>query len=186
MIPARLRISHPRVHRNRASHQSRYREEQIIKTIRLSDSDLEALRQVLGQLVVHSDSFDPDVPPIACNSESQVNSAQMLKLARNILVARRRRARMFSKSMFGEPAWDMLLTLYAGLAEGPRHSIGRLTRLSGAPPTTALRWLDYLEKKRLVVREPNPTDRRSDFVSLTEDGRSMMDQYLSETLQSAA
>jgi DNA-binding MarR family transcriptional regulator len=55
--------------------------------------------------------------------------------------------------------------------------------LSGAPPTTALRWLDYPEKEKLVAREPNPTDRRTEFVEITEKGRSAMAQYLFETLE---
>jgi len=36
-----------------------------------------------------------------------------------------------------------------------------------------------------VIREPNPTDRRSDFVELTDKGRATMERYLCETLNSA-
>jgi DNA-binding MarR family transcriptional regulator len=165
-------------------YQNRHREEQVIKTISLSDSDLETLRQVLGQLLVNPGT-NADTPVAAANSEEHVDPARLISLARTILLGRRRRNKIFNKSMFGEPAWDMLLTLYADMAEGPHHSVSRLSVLSGAPPTTALRWLDYLEKERLVVREPNPTDRRSDFVELTDKGRATMERYLCETLNSA-
>ncbi len=86
--------------------------------------------------------------------------------------------------MFGEPAWDMLLALYVSSVDGPRHSVGRLGTLSGAPQTTALRWLDYLVMEKLVVRTPNPTDRRSDFVELSDKGRNALEKYLSEELES--
>ena len=76
----------------------------------------------------------------------------------------------------------MLLELYINKDFGTRHSVGRLCDLSGAPPTTALRWLDYLEKETLVAREPHPTDRRTEFVEITEKGCTAMARYLFETL----
>jgi DNA-binding MarR family transcriptional regulator len=130
-------------------------------------------------------SVNGDTTEIDSCSVAERNAAHLLKLARAILRARRRRCKMFNPSMFGEPAWDMMLTLYASMTDGPRLSVGRLSSLSGAAPTTALRWLDYLEMERLVVRESNPDDRRSDFVDLTDKGRSAIEQYLSETLESA-
>ncbi|MES2137031.1 MAG: MarR family transcriptional regulator [Pseudomonadota bacterium] len=107
----------------------------------------------------------------------------MLDFARDMLLARRGRLKIFNRAMFGEPAWDMLLALYIGQVEGPRRSVSGLSSLSGAPATTALRWLDYLDKEQLVVRHANPTDRRSDFVELTDKGRTMMERYLSGTIQ---
>jgi DNA-binding MarR family transcriptional regulator len=166
-------------------YQNRHREGQVIKTISLSDSDLEALRQVLGQLLVNPGAVATNTPAADANCKEQVEPGRLVDLARTVLLARRRRNKVFNKSMFGEPAWDMLLILYADMAEGPHHSVSRLSALSGAPPTTALRWLDYLEKERLVVREPNPTDRRSDFVELTDKGQATMERYLCETLNSA-
>jgi DNA-binding MarR family transcriptional regulator len=180
-----LRIGRACVQRICEVYQNRHREEQVIKTISLSDSDLDALRQVLGQLLVNPATVTTNTPPAAANSENQVDPVRLVNLARSILLARRRRNKVFNKAMFGEPAWDMLLTLYADMAEGPHHSVSRLSALSGAPPTTALRWLDYLEKERLVIREANPTDRRSDFVELTDKGRATMERYLCETLNSA-
>jgi DNA-binding MarR family transcriptional regulator len=125
-----------------------------------------------------------DITEIGDRSAMGRSAPLLMKLARDMLRARRRRRKMFNPSMFGEPAWDMLLILYAGGTDGPRLSVGGLSSLSGAPPTTALRWLDYLEMDRLVVREANPADRRSDFVDLTDKGRTAMERYLFETLES--
>jgi DNA-binding MarR family transcriptional regulator len=83
--------------------------------------------------------------------------------------------------MFGEPAWDMLLVLYAR-GDETRLTVGRLAQLSGTRPTTALRWLEFLIREELVFRRPNLRDARSELIELTEKGRSKMKEYLSDTL----
>lgn len=101
--------------------------------------------------------------------------------AREILEDRRRRQVIFNKSMFGEPAWEMLLLLYAQ-DSGQRQTVNRLIELSEGSKTTALRWIDYLETQRLIERSSHPTDRRMAFVELTEKGRGAIEVYLSGTI----
>lgn len=101
--------------------------------------------------------------------------------ARDILANRRRRHDIFGRAMFGEPAWEMLLLLYAMDSEA-RQTISRLADLAGASKSTALRWIDYLDAQRLIRREPHPTDRRAAFVELTEKGSRAVELYLSDTL----
>jgi DNA-binding MarR family transcriptional regulator len=88
--------------------------------------------------------------------------------------------------MFGEPAWDMLLVLYMSEQHGSRPTISSLTQFSGARPTTALRWLDYLEAQQLIGRETHPTDRRAALVWITDKAREALDSYLCETLGTEA
>jgi len=146
--------------------------------VRLYRTDLEdligKLRQLLANLTADNESY---TSPRAGDSPFSLG-----ELARLILIARRNRTRHFNKAMLGEPAWDMLLALYVTESSGPRKSVSRLSSMSGAPATTALRWLDYLAKEQLVARSPNPTDKRVEFVMLTDKGRSTLEQYLSETL----
>ena len=85
--------------------------------------------------------------------------------------------------MFGEAAWDMLLALYATDQSGGRHSVTGLVNLSGVPPTTALRWLNFLEKEQLVTRTPNPHDGRVFRVELTEEARDARVTYFSGTAE---
>lgn len=106
----------------------------------------------------------------------------LLELANAILNDRRRRSEIFNPSMFGEPAWEMLLTLFVMDREGPRLTIGALATRSGAKLTTALRWLEYLEDQNLVRREPHPNDSRTAFVRLTDKARDALELYLSGTL----
>jgi DNA-binding MarR family transcriptional regulator len=109
-------------------------------------------------------------------------NAQLLqRQARNIIANRRRRHDIFGKAMFGEPAWEMLLLLYA-LESGARQTITRMADLAGASKSTALRWIDYLEVQRLIRRDSHPTDRRAAFVELTNKGRHAIELYLSDTL----
>lgn len=159
-------------------HTSQIREEDII-TISLRIADLRGLRKVLRELLGEIDVAVAKEGFAAAAGPDR--TAELRTFAQHIIKARRARVPLFSKSMFGEPAWDMLLELYLNKDRGRRHSVGRLCELSGAPPTTALRWLDYLEKEKFVVREANPTDRRTEFVEITDKGRTTMEQYLSET-----
>lgn len=99
----------------------------------------------------------------------------------DLLARRRKRHSLFGKAMFGEPAWEMLLLLYA---IGPRESVSRLAELALLSKSTATRWIDYLEGQRLVRRDAHPKDKRAIFVELTEKGRDSISLYLSETLES--
>jgi len=42
---------------------------------------------------------------------------------------------------------------------------------TGLPPTTLRRWLDELERRGQIRRRPNPADKRSVTVSLTQKGK---------------
>lgn len=98
-------------------------------------------------------------------------------LAKWILRQRRRRDNFFSADLFGEPAWDMLLELYAHALDQRRISISALCTASGVPATTALRWIGNLERAGLIVRRNDPTDLRRVWLELTSDGSSAVDQY---------
>lgn len=110
--------------------------------------------------------------------------AALLEAARELLRRRHRREQLFGKAMFREPAWEMLVSLYAQQHD-QRFTIASLSSHSGAPATTALRWIDYLEKRRLVRRRAHPTDARAFHVELTEEAQSSLDLYFYETLTGA-
>jgi DNA-binding MarR family transcriptional regulator len=102
------------------------------------------------------------------------------QMARATVKSRKLRSRVLPNSMFGEPAWDMLLALYVVDRRGARETISKLCLSSGAPSTTALRWLDYLEQQKLVARRQSSTDRRVVFVDLTDSGREAVETYFAE------
>ena len=93
---------------------------------------------------------------------------------------RRKRARHFPKRLLGEPAWDILLDLYAAAGRGQEVSVSSACLAADAPPSTALRWLQHLEDEGLVERLPDPTDARRHFARLTDAGRERMNAYFAD------
>lgn len=85
-----------------------------------------------------------------------------------ILELRARRQRFFGDSLFGEPAWDMLLELYEAKYRGRRVGVTSLCYGSGVPMTTALRWITNLERDGWVVRARDSTDHRRVWVDPTD------------------
>lgn len=106
-------------------------------------------------------------------------SDRTARIARTILAERRRRASFFDPTIFGEPAWDILLALYGDERTHGRQTIGQLVRWVPVPQTTALRWITNLERHGLLVRKPHPTDLRTVFIELSERGRALLSDYLS-------
>ena len=105
-------------------------------------------------------------------------TADLLSLAKRLFAARERRRHFLSEDLFGEPAWDMLLALFAASLSGHRMTVSHLCTASGVPPTTALRWLDTLRDKGLTRRLKNPLDGRVIFVEMEPEGRARMTAYL--------
>lgn len=92
---------------------------------------------------------------------------------RGIIGARRRR-HVLGEDLFSDPAWDILLELYASELEHQRHSIGSLTASVPVPATTVLRWIAELERLHLVSRSDDPRDQRRIFIGLSSEGSKRM------------
>jgi DNA-binding MarR family transcriptional regulator len=116
------------------------------------------------------------------DSSRQTGSAAQRALLRGyanqIRFSRDLRHKSFDRNLFGEPAWDILLTLYMIDGDQRRLSTRDLSKHADLALTTALRWLDYLEEQSLIARKTNPFDRRVIYVELSDKGRSAMDRYL--------
>jgi len=103
-----------------------------------------------------------------------------IEAARNRVMARRILAQRSAREViclpiFGEPAWEVLLRLYA--VEGGALKAEDVVEDTGAPASVANRWLDYLEDQRLVVRLENPFDRRIAQLRLTNRATELLDSY---------
>lgn len=148
-------------------------------SVRLSREELEDATRLLSSLSEALLGASLERTMTAAN-DTPTDKPSLQRRALRILADRKRRYAMFGKGMFGEPAWEMLLLLYA-LAPGPRQTITKLGEVVGASKSTALRWIDYLETQRLIRRESHPTDRRAAFIELTEAGVAAIELYLSDT-----
>ncbi|HSR00762.1 MAG TPA: winged helix DNA-binding protein [Sphingomicrobium sp.] len=106
------------------------------------------------------------------------SSSHAARLARAAIEARARRQKFFKASLFSDPAWDILLDLFAAEAEGRRVAISSAGLAANVPLTTAIRWINALQEEGLVSRENDPLDGRRSFLTLTEQGlRSMHDYF---------
>jgi len=89
--------------------------------------------------------------------------------ARSVLRTRRLRDRWFGGELFRDPAWDILLDLYAAAELGRKISVSSACGASGVPAATALRVLAKLEKMGAIVRVPDDIDGRTVHLELTPE-----------------
>jgi DNA-binding MarR family transcriptional regulator len=120
-------------------------------------------------------------PATISNARRQTGDIPALVQLRRYLRARRLRDQLFPADLFADPAWDMLLDLYASELEGRAVSVSSACIASAVPATTALRWLGRLEELELVRRADDKNDKRQTFVLLTESARNAIVRWLEET-----
>lgn len=105
------------------------------------------------------------------------HECKLVRTAQAMLQRRRRRSDEFEPTMFGEPAWEMLLALYVRETSGASSTAEELQPAS-ATASSAERWLRYLEKEGLARRRYYPGYGRTFFVELSDRGRQALDRYL--------
>ncbi len=99
------------------------------------------------------------------------------KEIRALLRLRRARDQFFDGELFADPAWDILLELYAARLGQQRISVGSLCQGAAVPATTALRWISHLEAKGLIERKPDRMDGRRFYLTLSAIGLDSMASY---------
>lgn len=98
---------------------------------------------------------------------------------RRAIRARRLRDEVFGlPGLFEDPAWDMLLDLYAADLERRQVSVSSLCIAAAVAPTTALRWINKLIAFGLLERAPDAFDRRRAFVALTPRATGALRDYM--------
>jgi hypothetical protein len=96
------------------------------------------------------------------------------RIVRAVIAARRARERIVGSDLFADPAWDMLLELYAASVAQRRVSISDLSIASTVAATTSLRWIDKLESVGLLTRRNDPLDARRIWIEISADGTARM------------
>jgi DNA repair protein RadC len=92
----------------------------------------------------------------------------VLLLARNALGRRTSRQRHFGAELSQDGVWNMLLELLIAKCEGRPVSIKCLWLASGAPQSTALRWVNLLVGCGHVERTCDPSDGRRQFIEIND------------------
>ena len=94
--------------------------------------------------------------------------------------ARGLRVRYFSEELFADPAWDMMLHLFHAELTFRPVTVTRLSLASAVPNTTAIRWINTLVEKGLMIRRADPLDGRRVFVELTPAASNALRSYFAE------
>ena len=102
------------------------------------------------------------------------------ELVRQVIRARRVRARFFDETLFADPAWDMLLDLLQAEIAQHRVPVSSLCIAAAVPPTTALRWIKTMTDAGLFLRRSDPHDGRRVFVELSHGASESIRRYFSE------
>ncbi|MFS2110858.1 hypothetical protein ACCC88_14295 [Sphingomonas sp. Sphisp140] len=97
---------------------------------------------------------------------------------RAVIRSRRLRSQYFAAELFADPAWDMLLDLFAANIERRRVSVSSLCIAAAVPPTTALRWIGTMHEAGLFGRHADPGDRRRAYIVLSEKAVQGMRAYV--------
>lgn len=157
-------------------------------SVMLSGRDITDAARLLTILLGHLGQRATPPPPKPARlqklrTDCKLETSDLFDVARKLFHERKDRQRFFNKAMFSEPAWDMLLTLYIADAVGTKQTVSRLASLICTPMTTTIRWLNYLEKESFVLRSEHPSDNRQILITLTDAGRSAIENYFLVILQ---
>lgn len=157
------------------------RQDKLITPAAISSSDGLDVDSMLGVNIRLrlTEVADREAELLRVTARRPPHAKQLRQLAKKIYDARRLRDCMMEEKLFGEPGWDMLLALYHLPALGHMLTVSSLCYCSGVPQTTALRWQKVLESDGLIERVPHETDGRMKYMRLTDQGRALMDSYLS-------
>lgn len=101
-----------------------------------------------------------------------------LDIVQQTLRVRRARCEYLPPELFGEPGWDILLDLYVAQSKGAAVSVSSACIGADVPPTTALRWIDLMERRGMLVRSPDPRDRRRTYLRLTAAAATGLERLL--------
>lgn len=153
------------------------------RPVTLSPDDVRHAARLLALLIPPENSRQPTESDGAAEAATKDG---LLAVARFSYLSRRARAQHFSPAMFGEPPWDVLLALYLKEHDGLVQTISSVAKEAGIAISTAFRWIDYLEKKRLIGRQPNCADGRASTVTLTQEGRTRLERYFAHVLVNMA
>lgn len=107
--------------------------------------------------------------------------SELAATARHYLRCRWQREAVFSGDLFADPAWDILLDLFASAIEGKQVTVSDACIAAHVPTSTALRWASRLESDGLVTRHRDPADGRRTYLELTPAADKRIAHWLRST-----
>ena len=117
--------------------------------------------------------MEPRVRGVKFPQTRDIAEEQVLAL----LEARRHRAEIFGESLFFDPAWGILLQLFAAELGDRKMSLDDLAPI--APKSVLARWVGALEDKQLVVCDAGTLQSSEFWIRLSPECSAKMHSFLS-------
>lgn len=105
--------------------------------------------------------------PPSPGADRGAQDGALLALARAMLRGRRIWPQWLGPLPSGDPGWAILLHLFVARRTGEPVPVGDVSALVGIPSTTALRYIDELQRRGHLARVPDAHDRRRIFLEIT-------------------
>lgn len=105
-----------------------------------------------------------------------------LERARAVLRQRQIRTAMFNpvRTLFQDPAWDILLGLFVAHEEGTPQSIEAIRIATTLPIAAVRRWVLAMEQLGMVTCWPHDAEFAKRSIGLTDESVGMMLRFLQE------
>jgi len=132
---------------------------------------LEIVRQAQARFAMLAEP-----PPAAVEPES------LRAVAERLYLERRRRDEFFPAGLFGEPAWDLLLSLFIAHDEGRSLTLSEAFTAAKVQPEDGPDLIERLLDAGLISREQGCFDRRRGAIVLTDEAVHRLAEYLTDLL----
>ena len=140
------------------------------------------LRQMLDELSVPGTGTDGgDTKRVAADrtrtKHAIMTTDELVRRSRTELENYDLRCEILPRDLSSGPTWRALLDLFIADLESRRLSITDVCLGSRASTTTALRCIDLLLAFKMVIKSPDPYDKRRWYLELSSLGRRYMFDY---------
>lgn len=142
------------------------RETDQVQSLREVSLELQRVNRALRRLTRRGAARRAFRPP-------EINGASV----RAILAVRRLREECFGPAV-GDLPWAVLLEAYAARLEGRLSPMTSLGASAGVARSTAHRWVTWLLNEGLLVRHPEPANRRTAWVGPSDEAAARIAAYL--------
>lgn len=115
-------------------------------------------------------------------SERRQHSAVTEDHILSVLLIRRARTAVFGTGLFSDPAWDLMLELYAAKLGERMVCLTDLAQAIDAPQSTTARWIAALNQQGFTESCVDPVLPSRISISLTSEGVSKMERLIDRWL----
>ena len=151
---------------------------QLLERGVVGEKPIASLREI-GRVLEETARILKQHASLSSTGESAPGRAELITapLVRAVIACRRMR-RDYFPNIPGDPAWSMMLELYAAGLEGRRIGQTMLGAVAGVSETTALRLTRSLLRQGTFTKQDDPDDRRAILLGLSDEASSHMHAYL--------